>query len=258
MRKPFPEYTVIAPLLPVIVLVEPQHSGNLGMVARAMANFGARELRLVNPCDHLAGEARKFALHAAPLLEAATLFPDLPAALHDLHLTIATTRRSGAHREVPLTLADLPGRVSRRAPGEQVGLVFGREDSGLTSDEVAACTGAVTIPTDPDFASLNLAQAVAITLYELSREGEAVGMAASGERPTQGELEELFAQMETILTRIAFLHPVRPDLRMNRLRRIHRKAALDRREFNLLRSLWDQLGWSIRDWSGRKKVKGQE
>jgi len=83
-------------------------------------------------------------------------------------------------------------------------------------------------------------------------------MAASGERPTQGELEELFAQMETILTRIAFLHPVRPDLRMNRLRRIHRKAALDRREFNLLRSLWDQLGWSIRDWSGRKKVKGQE
>lgn len=244
------------PLLPIIILVEPQHPGNVGMVARAMANFGAGELRLVNPCDHLAGEARKFALHAVSLLEEAQIYPDLPAALHDLHLTIATSRRSGAHREVPLNLVDLPERVSRRSSGESFGLVFGREDSGLTSDEVAACTIAVNIPTDPAFASLNLAQAVAITLYELSRGNKVNEVVGVGERPTQGELEELFGQMESILRRIAFLHPVRPDLRMNRLRRIHRKAALDRREFNLLRSLWDQLGWSIRDWTGRKKEKG--
>lgn len=242
-----------AAISPIIILVEPQHSGNVGMVARAMANFGARELRLVNPCDHLAGEARKFALHAAPILERAGIYPDLGAALHDLHLSIATTRRSGEHREVPLALTALPERIGRCVADEKVGLVFGREDTGLTNTEVAACTLAATIPTDPDFASLNLAQAVAITLYELSRDAAVAESMAAGERPTQGELEGLFTQMETILRRIAFLHPVRPDLRMNRLRRIHRKADLDRREFNLLRSLWDQLGWSIRDWAGRKK-----
>ncbi len=187
---------------PIIILVEPQHPGNIGMVARAMANFGSAELRLVNPCDHLAGEARKFALHAAPLLEGARIYQDLDTALHDLHLTIATTRRSGAHREVPLNLTDLPGRVSLRAAGENVGLVFGREDSGLTSDEVAACTVAVNIPTDPAFSSLNLAQAVAITLYELSRDAFATEIAAVGERPTQGELEELFGQMESRINRL--------------------------------------------------------
>lgn len=237
---------------PCVILVEPQHPGNVGMVARALANFGVSELRLVNPCDHRAGEARKFALHAAPLLDGARTFPDLAAALADLHLSVAFTRRSGEHREVPLILSALPERLARLDADARLGLVFGREDTGLTSDEVAACTLAATIPTDPDFASLNLAQAVGIVLYELSR-AVLPAAAESVDRPTQGELEALFDQMEATLQRIAFLHPIRPDLRMNRLRRIHRKADLDRRELNLLRSLWDQLGWSIRDWAGRKK-----
>lgn len=240
---------------PVIILVEPQHSGNIGMVARAMANFGARELRLVNPVPHLDLDARKFALHAASILEEARLYPDLATALGDLHLSVATTRRSGEHREVPLILAELPQRCRALPAGQRFGLVFGREDSGLTSAEVASCTLAATIPTDPGFASLNLAQAVGITLYELARLEASPAPAADEEMPNQGELEELFIQMEETLSRIAFLNAARPDLRMNRFRRIYRKAALDRRELNLLRGMWDQLGWSIRDWEGRKKIK---
>lgn len=238
---------------PAIILVEPQHPGNVGMVARAMANFGASELRLVNPCDHLAFDARKFSLHAFPLLEEAKLYPDLASALADLHLSVATTRRSGENRRVPLILSDLPQQLNPAAG--RCGIVFGREDTGLTSAEVALCSLGVTIPTDPAFASLNLAQAVGIVLYELSRESVAIQPPCGAEQPTNGEMEELFRQMEETLARIAFFKSEPPEIRMNRLRRIYRRANLDLFELNLLRGLWDQLGWSIRDWSGRKKVK---
>jgi tRNA/rRNA methyltransferase len=83
---------------PVIVLCGPQIPGNVGAVARAMANFGLSDLRLVNPCDHLAEEARMFAAGATQLLESARIFPDLAAAISDLQITVATTRREGRLR----------------------------------------------------------------------------------------------------------------------------------------------------------------
>ena len=78
-----------------IILCEPQTPGNIGSVARAMANFGISDLRLVNPCDHLHSEARKFAVSALHLLESATIYPDLASAVNDLEISVATTRRSG-------------------------------------------------------------------------------------------------------------------------------------------------------------------
>lgn len=241
-----------APRQLCIILVEPRSPGNVGMVARAMANFGVRELRLVRPCDHLDQEARKFALNALPILEQALLFDDLASAVADLHLSVATTRRSGSNRAVPLVVTDLPARFAELAPGTQAGLVFGREDTGLTSDEVALCRCAATIPSDPGFASLNLAQAVLVCLYELAR-GPAAAADDSVVPPSDGDYEDLFRLMEQVLSRIGFFNSARPDLTMNKLRRIQRKAALDRHELNLLRGMWAQLGWSVRDWEGRKR-----
>jgi tRNA/rRNA methyltransferase len=236
-----------------IVLVEPQSPGNIGMVCRAMINFGASDLRLVNPCAHLHSEARKLAVGGAPLLGAARLYTSLEDALADLTISIAATRRPGRLRGELQPVSAVPALCAALPPGEKAGFVFGREDAGLTSAEVALCSHAAVIPTNPDCGSLNLAQAVLVFLYEFSRSGQPENAEPGADMPRQGELEELFTQMEEILQRVAFLNPAHPEGAMHTLRRIHSRAALDRRELQLLRGMWSQLAWSIRDWRGRKR-----
>lgn len=235
-----------------IILVEPQNPGNIGMVCRAMANFGVSDLRLVNPCDYLHPEARKFAVAAHPLLGSAQVFADLPTAIADLHLSVATTRRVGRLRGDLLDIGAVPELRRSLPEGGRMGLVFGREDAGLTSDEVASCSHAATVETSAEVGSLNLAQAVLLFVHELSRQVPTSVVGAREPLP-QGELEALFGQMEKVLTRIAFLNPKRPEGVMNSLRRIHQRAALDVRELAMLRGIWSQIDWSCRDWRGRKR-----
>jgi tRNA/rRNA methyltransferase len=239
-----------------VVLVEPQSPGNIGMVCRAMINFGVSDLRLVNPCAHLHAEARKMAVGGAPLLGSARLYADLETALGDLTISVAATRRAGRLRGELQTVSAVPSLCGALPEGGKAGLVFGREDAGLTSTEVALCSHGAVIPTNPDCGSLNLAQAVLVFLYEFSRSAHQPSAPPVGELPRQGEMEELFSQMEDILERIAFLNPARPEGAMHTLRRIHQRAGLDRRELQLLRGLWSQLAWSIRDWRGRKRGGG--
>lgn len=247
------------PLLPelVIILVEPQSPGNIGMVCRAMANFGCSRLRLVNPCQHLHPEARKFAVSASGLLGTAEIYPDLASALADRHCAIAATRRAGRLRGELIDLTELPAQLSGNAESNRIGLVFGREDSGLTTDEVALCSHAVSISTAA-YGSLNLAQAVIVFLYELSRPPSLQGPAAPPAKLPLGELEPLFAQMQAVLERIAFLNPCAPAGVMNSLRRILQRANLDPRELELLRGMWSQIDWSARDWQGRKRSTAAE
>jgi len=235
-----------------VILVEPQSPGNIGMVCRAMANFGASDLRLVNPCRHLHPEARKFAVGASSLLETAGIFPDLPSALSDLHLTVATTRRSGRLRGQLLAIDEIPGLRAGLAPASRMGLVFGREDAGLTSEEIALCTHAATVNTSEELSSLNLAQAVLLFLYELARNPVKTSPAPR-EIAEQGEIEPLFEQMESVLTRIAFLNSKRPEKVMTPLRHIFQRAGLSRHEARMMRGIWSQLAWSLRDWRGRKR-----
>lgn len=239
----------------MVILVEPQSPGNIGMVCRAMANFGCSRLRLVNPCQHLHSEARKFAVSASELLGQAEIYPDLASALADRQCAIAATRRAGKLRGELIDLTELPPQLASYAEGSRIGLVFGREDSGLTTDEVALCSHAVSITTAA-YGSLNLAQAVIVFLYELSRPQPQQQPSASPTRPNQlplGELEPLFAQMQATLERIAFLNPSAPAGVMNSLRRVLQRANLDPRELELLRGMWSQIDWSARDWQGRKR-----
>jgi tRNA/rRNA methyltransferase len=238
---------------PAIILCGPQIPGNVGAVARAMANFGLSDLRLVNPCDHLAEEARMFAAGATHVLEAARVYPDLAAAISDLQLTVATTRREGRLRGRMLDSTELPALLGSLPDGARAGLVFGREQSGLTSDEVALCSHTATVATSSATGSLNLAQAVVLFLYELARRPLSAGDGNEEELPTQQELDGMFAQMAAVLERIAFLNPSRPEAALNRLRRLISRARPDRSEVALLRGLWSQLSWSINDWRGRKR-----
>ncbi len=236
-----------------IVLVEPQSPGNIGMVCRAMANFGVSDLRLVNPCQYLHPEARKFAVAANHLLGQARVFADLPSAIADLHVAVATTRRSGRLRGELLDIGEVPALHRTLPSGGRMGLVFGREDAGLTSDEVAQCSHAATIATSAEVGSINLSQAVLLFVHELARQSPSSQVMTEFEMPEQADLEGLFGQIEAVLTRIAFLNPKKPEGVMNSLRQIHQRAGLGLREVHMLRGMWSQIAWSIRDWKGRKR-----
>jgi tRNA/rRNA methyltransferase len=236
-----------------IVLCEPQHPGNIGAVARAMGNFGLKDLRLVNPCDHRAPDARKFAVGSAHLLDEARLYKDLPAAIADRQLTVATTRRQGRLRGTLLDSTELPSLLNELPPEAGIGLVFGREDRGLSSEEVSRCSHAAAVTTTCSSGSLNLGQAVLLFLYELARQPQIKETRQQAEMPLQAEMEGMFAQMDSILERIAFINPSRPEAVLHRLRQMISRARPDREEIALLRGLWTQLAWSINDWRGRKR-----
>ncbi|TYO96698.1 tRNA/rRNA methyltransferase [Geothermobacter ehrlichii] len=240
-----------------VVLVEPQQPGNIGMVCRAMANFGIRDLRLVNPCQYLHPEARKFAVAGHSLLGDAATFSDLAAALADVHLAVAATRRGGRLRGTLHPSCMLPDLVAELPPGGKAALVFGREDHGLTNEELALCTAGVRIPSSEDVGSLNLAQAVLALLYELHRQpAPAAVPAPAADLPEHAELEAMFRQMEEVLDRVGFSNPACPGATFFRLRRLLARARPDREELALLRGLWRQLAESVNDWPGRRRGEG--
>lgn len=235
-----------------IVLVEPQSPGNVGMVCRAMKNFGLCDLRLVNPCQLDHPEALKFAVSAKDMLASAKIFPTIEDAIADSPLSVATTRRHGKYRQEIFTPSEIVEKIRETFPANRAALVFGREDSGLTTEEVALCRWQATIPTD-EFGSLNLSQAVLLFSYEL-HQGFA-GTANFGElrelAPT-GEIEPLYAQMESTLLKIGFLKPENPAHLMRTFRRIFSRANLDGREVAVLRGLFSQVDWATGGFSGKK------
>src|SRR5690349_12824350 len=153
---------------PVVVLVEPQLGENIGAAARAMANFGLSRLRLVKPKQKWPNEkARVMAAGADRILDAATLYGSLNDAIGDCSFVVATTARN--HDQAKLVIsadAAATEMVQRVAGGETVAIIFGRERIGLENHEVALADRIVTLPVNPAFASLNLAQAVVIVTYE--------------------------------------------------------------------------------------------
>jgi tRNA/rRNA methyltransferase len=153
---------------PVIILVEPQLAENIGMVARAMANFGLSELRLVAPRNGWPKKgAHSAASGATHVLEEAGLYPDVREAIADLNFVFATTARErGQMKRVFGPDEAMKDVRVRTGDGQRVGILFGRERTGLENDEVALADAIVTFPVDPKFSSLNLAQAVLLMAYE--------------------------------------------------------------------------------------------
>lgn len=229
-----------------VILVEPQGALNIGSVCRVMMNFGFSDLRLVNPqVDHLGEEARRMAVKAGSLLQAAKLYPDLQSALADCHLSYGTTRRFGKYREDFLHPDDAGAELLPVAETQRVALVFGREDSGLLTSELTLCSRFLTIPTGEELPSLNLAQAVSVCLYEVSRaHGRRQGKQAGRRKLASAELlEGLFSHMRRSLLAIGFLDPQNPDHILHTFRRIFGRALLNEREVKILHGLCRQLDW---------------
>jgi tRNA/rRNA methyltransferase len=227
-----------------IVLVESRGERNIGSVARAMANFGVTDLRLVAPkVDHLHDEARKMAVKASVLLEQASVYPDLKAALNDCHYAYATTRRFGKYRVDFHHPDSAATELLSLLEGGRVAMVFGREDKGLKTEELDLCQRLITIPTGGSIASMNLAQSVVICLYEVAKQhGELNGKGQGGRKlATVEDLEILFAHMRETLLDIKYLNPQNPEHIMRSYRQIFGRAALDDREVRILRGLMSEI-----------------
>jgi tRNA (cytidine32/uridine32-2'-O)-methyltransferase len=153
-----------------VVLVETQSAGNIGSVARAMKNMGLSRLLLVNPQTALTDEARHLACGADDLLDNAQRAEALPEALASFRLSVGTSSRSVDWIPTVLLPSELAQRLTEFSTDQRVALVFGPERTGLTNEHLQHCQWLTTIPTNPEFDSMNLAHAVAIVAYEISKQ----------------------------------------------------------------------------------------
>lgn len=242
---------------PKLVLVEPAGPLNVGSVARLCRTYGIEELRLVAPrCDPLGDEARLMAVKGFPLLLQARLFPTLAAALADCGRVVAT---SGRPEGEPLPLEDPDAALAwllAGDPGLPSAVVFGREDRGLSNDELLQAGRLLQIPTPTPHGSLNLSHAVALVLHDLYRvarcgvpvrQAPATAVAAVAQPPcSRGVLEAMLSDAEELLLEVGFLLPHTAHARMAKLRALLQRGQVSASEVALLRGLVCQLRWASR------------
>jgi tRNA/rRNA methyltransferase len=229
-----------------VVLVEPQHSGNIGAVARAMKNMALSRLVLVNPADHLAMEARMMAMHALDVLQQARVVKTLPEAVADVGYVVGTTRRLGKARQAQQTSRTIAPLLLELAGSNPMALIFGREDSGLRNDELACCHELISIPAHPTFGSLNLAQAVLLVCYELYVHTTNQPLASAPKLATTDEVERLYSRMQEVLGRIGFLHGSSPEQIMGYFRRFFARQGLKSRDVRVFLGVFRQIEWYIK------------
>lgn len=254
-----------------IVLVEPAGALNVGSVARVMKNMGLGHLVLVNPqCDRFSDDARKMAVHAIDVLEAAEEVLTLPEALRGCQRAIATTAQVRS-LELPLESprAALPWLLEPDAAVHSA-LIFGREDRGLSNEELNYAQRCISIPAHPGYPSLNLAQAVAVCCYELylysvqqQPTEDRQAAIASRERITSSSLpisdtgvvhrsaaslemlEAYYQHLEALLLKIGYLYPQTAASRMEKFRRLFNRAQLSESEVPMLRGILRQMEWAL-------------
>lgn len=262
-----------------MVLVETAGARNLGSVARVMKNFGLQDLWLVNPiADRYSDEAKHMAVHAPEILTNAKVVENLPMAIADCQRAIATAGRID-QGEMPFidTTTAIAGLLQMQNTAN-VAIVFGAEDRGLSNSEIQHCQQVMRIPVDPEYPSLNLAQAVGICCYEwqlhkqsqqqsqqqpqqqsitnmpsaskLSRQltsqiDQDLLKSTPIDLATRIELEAYYQQLETVLLKIGYIYPHTAFHRLQKFRQIGDRANLTSAEVRMLRGVLRQINWAI-------------
>jgi tRNA/rRNA methyltransferase len=231
-----------------IILVRPQVAGNLGATARVMRNFGLSDLCLVDPvADPGDPQARQLSTHGESILNQAHIVPDLVDALADCVVVVGTSARIGGsvrQQSVGTPRQIAPSIISALAAGPAA-LVFGPEPTGLTNDEVTHCHYLIHIPADPTYPALNLAQAVAVCLYEIRCAWlEVEGAISAIEPPAPFAMQErMFEQLRTALEEVHYLYGPNAEALMHGLRHLIGRAGPTAMEVDLLFGLARQLRW---------------
>ncbi|WP_323752549.1 tRNA (cytosine(32)/uridine(32)-2'-O)-methyltransferase TrmJ [Marinobacter sp.] len=256
-----------------IVLVETSHSGNIGAVARAMKNMGLGNLCLVNPASFPDETSYARSAGASDVLDRAQVVSSLDEALADCVMVMGTSARG---RKVPWPVIPPPDAAAtavQHAANGKVALVFGRENHGLSNEELQRCHYHIHIPSNPDYSSLNLAMAVQVICYELRifhlrslEEGESrpflEPMVAPGDEgwdsppATAGEVEGFFGHFEQTLVDVDFHRRDNPRHLIARMRRLFQRARMDQMEVNILRGVLSSVQKAAGVQIGKKRGAG--
>jgi TrmH family RNA methyltransferase len=237
-----------------IVLVEPREAGNVGAVARAMKNFGFGELWIVGEHPQLLPVAGWWASGADDLLASARFAASLGDAIGDAHVTVATTSMRGRTTPVTFSPKTLAEKFVSLASDQILALVFGREDKGLTREELVLCQHTAAIPANERFPTMNLAQSACVFCYEIASRQDAGGPAGwkpALQLPDAATLERLHQRARDLLLEVGFLHENNPDRIYADLRAIVARAELDAREATIVLGIMRQIEWKIRGGSSR-------
>lgn len=245
-----------------IVLVNTTHPGNIGATARAMKNMGLAELYLVAPKHYPHEDAVFRAANAVDVLDGAIVVETLDQAIADCALVVGSSARE---RAIPWPLLDARAaceQAYRESRQHKVALVFGREDRGLTNDELQKCQLHIHIPSNPEYSSLNVAMAVQVVAYELRMAhlavegGRSVDPMADWDLQFAGgeDIDRFFTHLEQTLTEMGFLKADAPKQTAARLRRMFQRTRLDTMEVSILRGILT----SAQYWVRKAKSAGEE
>ena len=231
-----------------IVLVNTTHPGNIGAAARAMKNMGLKKLYLVKPKIWPAEEAVWRSGHALDVLDNAVVTETLDEALEGAGFVVGTSARERAIPWPLLNPRETSVKVVDEAASHDVAIVFGREDRGLTNEELQKCHLHLNIPTSDEYSSLNLSQAVQVVAYECRMTAVGDGLPSMKETvedrrdwdvkaASTGAMEHFYTHLEQVLVDIEFLDPEKPRQTMTRLRRLFNRQRLDEMELQMLRGI---------------------
>jgi tRNA/rRNA methyltransferase len=231
-----------------IVLVSPIYGGNVGSVCRAMANTGLSDLAVAATRRIDMNEARMMACSATEILLGRTEFASLAEAVSDCGSVIGATARLGLYRSHSRTPRDYAHALLSAARHEKVALVFGREDNGLSNEELALCTGMLQIPSAPGYTSLNLAQAVMICCYELYVADVKFEPSREKSTPATSDLRErMFAIWRETLLHMGFMKEDKADHMMLGLRRVLSRGQLSTDDVKIMMGIARQALWASRN-----------
>jgi TrmH family RNA methyltransferase len=224
-----------------VVLHSPQDLINVAIVIRAMKNFGFRDLRLVSPAEFDIRRIEGIAHKTGDVVQRTKVFDGLDAALADFTMVVGLTARGRTAKRNVQFVEDAAKDIAALDESHRTAVVFGREDKGLTNEDLDRCHRIVTIPTTEDHSSINLAQAATVTLYELFRASRALPDTKRPRRDappaTREQLELLFHDAEAALHAVQFFKSGNDDAVMRTVREIAHRGPLDEREVKLLRAV---------------------
>ncbi len=242
-----------------IVLVEPQGSLNVGATCRAMKNFGLSNLTVVRPGCELNLDAIKMAMHAQDILESTKVVQTIDEAIQGNVLVLGTANRRGEYHEPNMTVQEGIARISEVLEHGPVSILFGREEWGLTKEDLAHTMGTIRIVTAPENTSLNLAQAVLLVAYELYQKfGDTTPLPKAQaddpfEQPASvDDINLLYKHMEKVLNMCEFLPLVNPDALFQVIRAFFHRAKPIKREVNILMGIFSNLNGFM-----KKYVRGK-
>jgi tRNA/rRNA methyltransferase len=230
-----------------IVLKQPRCPENIGAAARAIRNMGIGRLVLVNPINYDIAKVMKLATHAAAeVVEQIEFYEELKEALSPYSYVVGTTARIGKHRQSVKNPSKLAQSLIPISRDNNIAIIFGPEDRGLSNEDIRFCDALINIPT-ADFSSINLAQAVMIVCYEIFNAGCTESQDFVPRLATSHELEGMYDQLKDILVRISYINNENPDYWMNKLRHFFIRLHLQAREVSIIRGICRQI-----DWYGKK------